>query len=116
VTDELRRSMTDTTSKEAILRLAKAISDDLYVAIANSEVFVPSGRDPALIERVNDQQVHAGFNVNFRSPAIDCDLDAMSHLGQEEWHGLDFGDRQEASQTPRTCERSRCTEGLAARR
>jgi hypothetical protein len=43
-TDELRQSMTDTTSKEAILRLAKAISDDLYVAIANSEVFVPSGR------------------------------------------------------------------------
>ena len=43
-TDELRQSMSDTTSKEAILRLVKAISDDLYVAIANSEIFVPSGR------------------------------------------------------------------------
>jgi hypothetical protein len=61
--DGLRQSMIDTTSKEAILRLAKAISDDLYVAIANYEVFVPSGRDSALIERVNDQQVHAGFKV-----------------------------------------------------
>jgi AbiU2 len=51
------------TPKEAILRLAKVIGEELDVAIANYEVFAPSGRDTALIERVNAGGIHEGFNV-----------------------------------------------------
>jgi hypothetical protein len=51
------------TPKEAILRLAKVIGEELDVAIANYGVFAPSGRDTALIERVNAGGIHEGFNV-----------------------------------------------------
>jgi AbiU2 len=49
--------------KTVIMRLAQAISEDLYQAVAYYEVFVPSARDPALIDCVNSHQIHEGFNV-----------------------------------------------------
>jgi hypothetical protein len=45
------------------MRLAKAIGEDLYFAIANYEVFAPSAKDTTLIERVNENGNHAGCNV-----------------------------------------------------
>jgi hypothetical protein len=52
-----------TPFRDALLRLAEGISDDLYQAVAYYEVFAPSGLDPGLVDRVNDRQAHAGFNV-----------------------------------------------------
>jgi hypothetical protein len=49
--------------KTAIARLAQVISEDLYQAIAYFEVFVPSARNPALIDLINSNQIHEGFNV-----------------------------------------------------
>jgi hypothetical protein len=46
-----------------IVRLAIAINDDLCQAIAYYEVFAPSGLDASLINRVNDHEIHVGFNV-----------------------------------------------------
>src|SRR5712692_10331530 len=46
-----------------IVRVAAAISEDLYQAIAYYEVFVPSGSDANLIRRVTEFEVHPGFNV-----------------------------------------------------
>jgi hypothetical protein len=43
--------------------LAKVIGEELDVAVANYEVFAPSGRDTSLIERVNAGGIHEGFNV-----------------------------------------------------
>lgn len=49
-------------SKIAIVQLAQTISDELDQAVAYYELFAPSGRDPALIDRVNRRQIHEGFN------------------------------------------------------
>jgi hypothetical protein len=46
-----------------IVRLAAAISEELYQAIAYYEVFAPSGSDANLIQRVSAAEVHPGFNV-----------------------------------------------------
>jgi hypothetical protein len=52
-----------TPKKEEMLRLAKVIGEELCAAIAYYEIFAPSGRDAALIERVNAGGIHGGFNV-----------------------------------------------------
>ena len=49
--------------KATMMRLAQTISDDLLWAVAYYEVFAPSGRDSALIDRVNSHQIHPGFNI-----------------------------------------------------
>jgi hypothetical protein len=45
------------------LRLVITINDDLCQAIANYELFEPSGLSEPLIERVNQHIIHEGFNV-----------------------------------------------------
>jgi hypothetical protein len=47
----------------AIGRLATIINHDLDQAVAYYEVYAPSGISAPLIERVNHNQIHAGFNV-----------------------------------------------------
>jgi AbiU2 len=49
--------------KEAIVRVAKVIGEEVDVAIAYYEIFAPTGRDEALLDRVNAGEIHAGFNV-----------------------------------------------------
>ena len=41
------------TPKDEVLLLAKAIGEELHLAIANYQVFAPTGRDAALIDRVS---------------------------------------------------------------
>lgn len=48
---------------QKIIRLAEAISDDLYQAVLYQEIFAPSGLDTEFINRVNSRQIHEGFNV-----------------------------------------------------
>jgi hypothetical protein len=43
--------------------LVKAVSDDLWIAIATFEVYAPSAFDAALIDKVNKGQVYPAFNV-----------------------------------------------------
>jgi hypothetical protein len=50
-------------SHSAIGRLALAINHDLDQAVAYYEVYAPSGVCAPLIERVNQNQIHEGFNV-----------------------------------------------------
>ena len=47
----------------AIGRLALVINHDLDQAVAYYEVYAPSGISAPLIERVNQSQIHEGFNV-----------------------------------------------------
>src|ERR1700745_3635436 len=51
------------TPQIAITRLAQAISDDLCQVIIYYKVFAPSGLDASLIDRVNQNKIHEGFNV-----------------------------------------------------
>jgi AbiU2 len=50
-------------TRGTIWSIAEIIGQELYLALANYELFAPSGDNLALIERVNDQQIHEGFNV-----------------------------------------------------
>ena len=50
-------------SHSAIGRLALAINHDVDQAVAYYEVYAPSGVCAPLIERVNQNQIHEGFNV-----------------------------------------------------
>jgi hypothetical protein len=43
--------------------LVKAVSDDLWIAIATFEVYAPSAFDAALIDKVNEREVYPAFNV-----------------------------------------------------
>jgi hypothetical protein len=43
--------------------LVKAVSDDLWIAVATFEVYAPSAFDAALIDKVNQGQVYPAFNV-----------------------------------------------------
>ncbi len=43
--------------------LVKAVSDDLWIAIATFEVYAPSAFDAALIDKVNERDVYPAFNV-----------------------------------------------------
>src|SRR5260370_28358394 len=61
-----------------IVRLAITINDDLCQAIAYYEVFAPSGLDASLINRVNDHEIHVGFNVV--SEALDLELGVITTL------------------------------------
>ena len=56
-------AMKASTPKDEIRLLAKAIGDELHLAIANYQVFAPTGRDAALIDRVNTAGIHDEFNV-----------------------------------------------------
>ena len=43
--------------------LVKAVSDDLWIAIATFEVYAPTAFDASLIEKVNEREVYPAFNV-----------------------------------------------------
>src|ERR1700722_3013293 len=43
--------------------LVKAVSDDLWIAVATFEVYAPSAFDAALIDKVNEREVYPAFNV-----------------------------------------------------
>jgi hypothetical protein len=43
--------------------LVKAVSDDLWIAVATFEVYAPSAFDAALIDKVNEGQIYPAFNV-----------------------------------------------------
>jgi hypothetical protein len=43
--------------------LVKAVSDDLWIAVANYEVYALTVFDASLIEKVNEREVYPAFNV-----------------------------------------------------
>jgi AbiU2 len=43
--------------------LVKAVSDDLWIAIANYEVYALTAFDASLIQKVNEREVYTAFNV-----------------------------------------------------
>jgi hypothetical protein len=49
--------------KIEIMRLAQTMNNDLCQAVIYYEVFAPSGLHAPLLDRVNNHQIHEGFNV-----------------------------------------------------
>ena len=66
---------------------AKAVTDELLVAVVNFEVFTPSTSDAALLERVddepgNDWEITGPLNVISEGVRTERHRDAVPHLGQ----------------------------------
>jgi hypothetical protein len=55
--------MSEEDARNRLRALVKAVSDDLWIAIATFEVYAPTGFDAALVQRVNGMKVHPAFNV-----------------------------------------------------
>jgi hypothetical protein len=55
--------MDEADDRKRLRALVEAVSDDLWIAIANYEVYAPTGFDRALIQRVNGTKIEPAFNV-----------------------------------------------------
>jgi hypothetical protein len=55
--------MSEEDAGNRLRTLVKAVSDDLWIAAATFEVYVPTVFDAPLIEKVNEQEVYPAFNV-----------------------------------------------------
>ena len=55
--------MSEEDTGNRLRTLVKAVSDDLWIAAATFEVYVPTGFDAPLIEKVNELGVYPAFNV-----------------------------------------------------
>jgi hypothetical protein len=80
--------------------LVKAVSDDLWIAIANYEVYAPTAFDASLFGKVNEREVYPAFNVVSEAlEASNGDLYALPHLGQDRRRCSHRRDRETASKT-----------------
>jgi L-aminopeptidase/D-esterase-like protein len=55
--------MDEADDSKRLRALVEAVSDDLWIAIANYEVYAPTGLDRAVIERVDGTDIEPAFNV-----------------------------------------------------
>jgi hypothetical protein len=55
--------MSDEDVGNRLRAIVKAVSDDLWIAIANYEVYALTAFDASLIEKVNEREIYHAFNV-----------------------------------------------------
>ena len=55
--------MSEDDAGNGLRTLVKAVSDDLWIAVATFEVYAPTAFDAALIDKVNEREVYPAFNV-----------------------------------------------------
>jgi hypothetical protein len=90
--------MDEAEDRERLRALVEAVSDDLWIAIANYEVYAPTGFDRALIQRVNGTNMEPAFNVV--SQALEAmTISALCRIWDKTGDAAHRRDRQNASKT-----------------
>jgi hypothetical protein len=90
--------MSEEDAENRLRGLVKAVSDDLWIAVATFEVYAPSAFDAALIDKVNEREVYPAFNVI--SEALEATtISTLCSIWEDKRRGPHRRDRETASKT-----------------